>query len=97
MEFLKRLIDHRDFPYLVREILSTGWAGPLVLVYDEHLSLVSVNVIEKATWEKIIIIKLPAHSSDKLQPLNVYSLGPLKGLWSRELNGWWKNLAQKKH
>ena len=54
---------------------------PLVIVYDGHLSQVSVNVIEKAISGNITIIKLPPHSSNKFEPL-----GPLKSLWSRELN-----------
>ena len=59
---------------------------PLVLVYDGHLSHVLVNVIEKTIPENVTIIKLPPHSSDKLLPINVRGFGPLKRLWSRELN-----------
>lgn len=51
---------------------------PLLLIYDGHLSHVSVALIEKAMEEDITLLKLPPHATDKLQPLDVCGFGPLK-------------------
>ena len=59
---------------------------PLVVVYDGHLSHVSVELIELAINEKITLIKLPPHVTDKLQPLDVCCFGPLKREWKRLLS-----------
>ena len=58
---------------------------PLLLIYDGHLSHVSVELIEKAIAEEVIIVKLPPHVTDKLQPLDVCCFGPLKREWERHL------------
>ena len=44
---------------------------PLIVVYDGHVTHLSVAVIEKARQENITIIKLPPHTMDRLQPLDV--------------------------
>ena len=44
---------------------------PLLLIFDGHLSHVSVEVIEKAIEENVVLLKLPPHATDKLQPLDV--------------------------
>ena len=49
---------------------------PLLLIYDGHLSHVSVELIEKAREEDITLVKLPPHATDKLQPLDVCGFGP---------------------
>ena len=61
---------------------------PLLLLYDGHLTHVSLEVIERAIKEDIHIIKFPPHVTDKLQPLDVACFGPLKRLWEIELNSW---------
>lgn len=54
---------------------------PLVLIYDGHLSHVSLEVIEKSMRENITIVKFPPHVTDKLQPLDVSCFSPLKRKW----------------
>ena len=54
---------------------------PLLLIYDGHLSHVSINVIEMAISEDITIVKFPPHVTDKLQPLDVTCFSPLKRKW----------------
>ena len=56
---------------------------PLLVVYNGHLTHVSLNLIEKAMEEYITIVKLPPHVTDKLQPLNVCCFGPLKREWKK--------------
>ena len=62
----------------------TDW--PLLLLYDGHLTHVSIDVVEKAMAERIIIIKFPPHVTDVLQPLDVSCFGPLKREWDRLLH-----------
>ena len=61
---------------------------PLLLIFDGHLTHVSIAVVEKAIEENIIIVKFPPHVTDKLQPLDVTSFGSLKRHWERLLNEW---------
>ena len=61
---------------------------PLLLIFDGHLTHVSIKVIEKAIEENVTILKLPPHVTDKLQPLDVACFGPLKREWEKTLNDW---------
>lgn len=42
---------------------------PLLIIYDSSKSHVALKLIEKARKENIRILKLPAHTTDTLQPL----------------------------
>ena len=42
---------------------------PLLLIFDGHLTHISVAVIEKAIRKGIHIVKLTPHVTDKLQPV----------------------------
>ena len=59
---------------------------PLLLIYNGHLSHVSVKLFEKAMNENITLLKLPPHVTDKLQPLGVGCFSPLKREWDKALN-----------
>ena len=59
---------------------------PLLVIYDGHLTHVSLELIEKAIEEKITIVKFPPHVTDRLQPLDVCCFGPLKSEWENKLN-----------
>ena len=61
---------------------------PLLLIFNGHLTHVSIRVIEKAIDEDVTILKLPPHITDKLQPLDVACFGPLKRAWEKPLNAW---------
>ena len=51
---------------------------PLLLLFDRHLTHISLSMIKRAMEEQIIIIKFPLYVSDVLQPLDVACFGPLK-------------------
>ena len=61
---------------------------PLLLILDGHITHTSLSVIEKAINEDVTILKLPPHSTDLLQPLDVACFAPLKRLWMKKLNLW---------
>ena len=58
---------------------------PLPLVFDGHVTHVSLNVIQKALDDNIIILKFPSHATDILQPLDVSCFGPIKRRWEELL------------
>ena len=51
---------------------------PLLLIVDGHVSHVSTNVIKIAMDKDITLLKLPLHTTDLLQPLDVACFAPLK-------------------
>lgn len=56
---------------------------PLLLIYDGHASHLSPSLVKKAREEDISIIKLPPHTTDHLQPLDVCCFRPLKAKWDK--------------
>ena len=56
------------------------------MIYDGHLTHVSVKLIEKAQEENVTIVKLPPHVTDKMQPLDVGCFGPWYKLLNERLN-----------
>lgn len=61
---------------------------PLLLIFDGHLSHLDISIVEKAVKERVVIIKLPAHTTDLLQPLDKCVFRPLKCLWEKRLIMW---------
>jgi len=59
---------------------------PLLLLFDGHMTHVSIPVIRRALAERIIILKFPPHVTDVLQPLDVCCFGPLKRRWEKMLH-----------
>lgn len=58
---------------------------PILLILDGHLSHTSLATVELAKQENISIIKLPAHCTDLLQPLDVACFAPLKSYYDSAL------------
>ena len=54
---------------------------PLLLLFDRHLTHISLSVIKRAMEERVSIIKFPPHITDVLKPLDVARFGPLKRRW----------------
>ena len=61
---------------------------PLLVIYDGHFTHASLELIEKAIKEKITKLKLSLspHVTDRLQPLDLCSFGPLKREWEKKQN-----------
>ena len=55
-----------------------GRARPVILVLDNHVSHISLPLIECARHNQIVIVGLPSHTTHLLQPLDVHVNGPLK-------------------
>ena len=58
---------------------------PLLLMFDGHMEHVSLEVIQKALDDNIIILKFPPHAIDILQPLGVSCFRPRKRSWEELL------------
>ncbi|KAF2883244.1 hypothetical protein ILUMI_22929 [Ignelater luminosus] len=56
-----------------------------LLSYDEHKSHIRLSIIECAIENKISLVKLPSHLTDRLQPLDKGIFGPVKISWEKKL------------
>jgi 4-hydroxybenzoate polyprenyltransferase len=66
----------------LRRIIDYG--GPIILLVDSHTSYITPRVLAYAASQKIIVIKLVAHSSHVSQPLDLSVFGVFKMLCKRE-------------
>ena len=57
----------------------------MLLLFDEHLSNISIPVVQRAIEENIILLKFPPHITDILQPLDKCCFGSLKWYWEKTL------------
>lgn len=67
---------------------KTKNSRPLLLLLDGHISHLSIQTRRFAQKENITIIKLPSHTTSKLQPLDISVFGPLKCHWAEQMNNW---------
>lgn len=61
---------------------------PSLLIFDGHSSHVTADLITAAQANGITILKLPAHTSHILQPLDVACFRGLKAKWDQKLTSW---------
>ena len=66
-------------------VQKTKDTRPLLLLFDSHLTHMSIETIDLAIEENISIVKLPAHCTDLLQPLDVSCFSPLKSYYEKLL------------
>jgi DDE superfamily endonuclease len=62
-----------------------------LLIVDEHSSHVNMAFLDWAAQHRIIVHVLPAHSTHRMQPLDVGLFGPLSTAYSKELNNFMFN------
>lgn len=63
---------------------------PALLIYDGHLSHISMELIQAAIEAEVTILKLPPHTSHILQPLDVSVFKGVKSKWDSLLAEWTK-------
>jgi hypothetical protein len=68
----------------------------VLLVLDNHVSHKSLEAIEKARANGIILLTLPPHTSSKLQPLDHTVFRALKVFYSQECDRWMINNMGKR-
>ena len=59
---------------------------PMLLLFDGHMTHISIRVIQRALSDNIYLLKFPPHVTDILQPLDKCCFGPLKRKWEDKLN-----------
>lgn len=69
-------------------IPAIGPERPVLLIFDGHSTHVDLSVIELLMANQITVLKLPAHSSHILQPLDCSTMKPMKDNWDSELVKW---------
>jgi hypothetical protein len=57
----------------------------LLLLLDGHQTHITLQVIKKARANNIVILKLPSHTTNILQPLDKSCFKPLKDVWREKL------------
>ncbi|ESN90941.1 hypothetical protein HELRODRAFT_145916, partial [Helobdella robusta] len=63
-------------------------AAPALLIMDNHESHLSIDFIDMASKNGVILLTIPPHTSHKLQPLDVSVYGPFKRHFNREIDSW---------
>ena len=76
-------MDTETFTAWFEHFLVLVKERPLLLLFDGHLTHVSISVIRRALDENVVILKFPPHVTDVMQPLDVACFGPLKRAWEK--------------
>jgi hypothetical protein len=61
-----------------------------LLILDNHVSHRSLDVLEYASQNNLVILSVPPHCTHKLQPLDVAVYGPLGKYFERTVDKWQK-------
>ncbi|XP_071055885.1 uncharacterized protein [Onthophagus taurus] len=77
-------------------LANIGRERPVILIYDGHVTHISVKLIQLARANDIIIMKLPPHTTHVLQPLDVAIFKGLKTAWDKALCKWQRQNPRKK-
>ena len=64
---------------------------PVLVILDNHESHLSLEAIQFARKNGIIMLSFPPHCSHRLQPLDVSVFGPLKKRMSQSQSNWHRN------
>lgn len=86
-------INSEIFLYWLKEhFIPRKPAGKTLLIMDGHSSHCSdVEMLELANQNDIILLCLPSHCTQALQPLDKSFFGPLKIYWNQEAKTWMLN------
>ena len=68
---------------------------PLLLVFDGHISHISLEVVNIAMQNQVYLLCLPPHCLRLLQPLDVGVFKPLKDEWKKIIKQWYKDSRMK--
>ncbi|CAH1974172.1 unnamed protein product [Acanthoscelides obtectus] len=61
-----------------------------LLILDNHVSHRSIDVLDYASQNNVIILSVPPHATHKLQPLDVSVYGPFGTYFQNEIDKWQK-------
>lgn len=75
--FMKYLSQH-----LLKYLPQRTQDHPVLLMYDGHKSHVSLDVIDWAKENHVVLFVLPAHTSHVLQPMDIGCFGPFERIYN---------------
>lgn len=78
LQYLQHFIDN----------VRPSKSSPVLLIYDNHGSHVTIEVIDLAREHGIVLLTLPPHCSHRMQPLDVCVYGPFKTYYNTALDNW---------
>lgn len=67
---------------------SSSKENPSLLLYDNHESHLSINVLNIAKENGVTIVTFPPHTTNKLQPLDVGVFKPFSLAYNAAVDGW---------
>lgn len=80
-----------DFVKFMRHFINFSLASdksPTLLILDNHTSHLSIEAIDLAVNNGIVMLSLPPHCSHRMQPLDVSVFGPLKSFYKSQCDAW---------
>ena len=83
------------FTHWFRHFLTAVPQRPLLMVFDGHKTHLGLEVIQMAIDVNVSLLKLPSHTTNRLQPLDVSCFRPLKLAWDERLIGFQRANAFK--
>ena len=84
-------IDCSIFVEYIRHIIKYTRCTPehkILLILDNHESHISIQAIDLAKENGIVMLTIPPHTSHRLQPLDCAVYGPFKAAYDRAMDGW---------
>lgn len=78
VDYLKHFIDH----------VKPTKEKPVLLILDNHESHISIQSLNLCKEKGVVMLTIPPHTSQKLQPLDRTVFGPYKGYYNSAMNGW---------
>lgn len=77
-EYMKHFIQH----------VKPSRENPVLLVFDNHDSHVSIPLINLAKSNGVVLLTFPPHTSHKFQPLDRTVFGPYKTYYNQAVSEW---------
>lgn len=81
LEFMKHFSSHA----------KPSKESPVLVIYDNHESHISLDVINYSRENGICLLTLPPHCSNKMQPLDISVFYPFKKFYNKEADKWMLN------
>ena len=70
--------------HFIKCVQGRDKSDPILVLYDGHRSHISIDLIEWAQSQNIVVFVLPPHTSHVLQPMDVGCFGHLQVKYSQE-------------
>lgn len=69
-------------------VTNSSMENPSALLMDNHASHIDIDVVNLAKENGVVLLTLPPHTTNKLQPLDVGVFGPYQKAYDKAMNLW---------